>query len=345
MFYSDDQCWLIMQQRDSAFDGLFFIGVMTTKIYCRPSCSARPLRRNVRFYSDVQSARNAGLRACKRCHPDGISPEILTINTICRFLDIQESPPSLRELASRFGYSPFHLTRMFKSHLGVSPRQYSDAIRKKRLATRLNQHHTVTNAALDAGYTTTNSLYYTNPLGISPRHYRNGGSGLQIWYATTTTALGLLVVAQTTKGICFVAFADDDAHATNIIHSEFPAATISCDQTVVKSALECVNNLLNNQPNHTDIPIDIRATAFQQRVWDALRTIPRGTIFSYAAIAQQIGQPTASRAVAQACASNPLAVIVPCHRVVTQSGVRGNYRWGSQRKATLLDQESNNVES
>ena len=203
MLYSDDQCWQIIQQRDNAYDGLFFVGVMTTKIYCRPSCSARPLRHNVRFFADAQSAQQAGLRACKRCHPDSISPEITTINTICRFLDSQENPPALRELASRFGYSPFHLTRMFKSHLGISPRQYNDAIRKKRLASALSQHRTVTHAALDAGYTTPNSLYYTNPLGISPRHYRNGGSGLQIWYATTTTTLGLLVVAQTTKGIWF----------------------------------------------------------------------------------------------------------------------------------------------
>jgi AraC family transcriptional regulator of adaptative response/methylated-DNA-[protein]-cysteine methyltransferase len=339
MLYSDDQCWQIMQQRDSAFDGVFFIGVMTTKIYCRPSCSARPLRHNVRFFADAQTAQHAGLRACKRCHPDDISPEIRTINALCRFLDSQENPPSLRDLASRFGYSPFHLTRMFKANLGVSPRQYSDAIRKKRLASALSQNQTVTHAALDAGYTTPNSLYYANPLGVSPRHYRNGGSGLQIWYATTTTALGLLVVAQTTKGICFVAFADDNTHASNIIQSEFPAARVALDATAVTDALLCVKNLIENHPNHRDIPIDIRATAFQQRVWDALRTIPRGTTRSYAAIAQQIGQPTASRAVAQACASNPLAVIVPCHRVVAQSGARGNYRWGSQRKATLLDQE------
>ncbi len=339
MLYSDDQCWQIMQQRDSAFDGVFFIGVMTTKIYCRPSCSARPLRQNVRFFADAHSAQQAGLRACKRCHPDSISPEITTINAICRFLDSQENPPALRELASRFGYSPFHLTRMFKAHLGISPRQYSDAIRKKRLASALSQNRTVTHAALDAGYTTPNSLYYTNPLGVSPRHYRNGGSGLQIWYATTTTALGLLVVAQTIKGICFVAFADDNTHASNIIQSEFPAARVALDATAVTDALLCVKNLIENHPNQRDIPIDIRATAFQQRVWDALRTIARGTTRSYAAIAQQIGQPTASRAVAQACASNPLAVIVPCHRVVAQSGARGNYRWGSQRKATLLDQE------
>ena len=339
MLYSDDQCWQIMQQRDSAFDGVFFIGVMTTKIYCRPSCSARPLRQNVRFFADAHSAQQAGLRACKRCHPDSISPEITTINAICRFLDSQENPPALRELASRFGYSPFHLTRMFKAHLGISPRQYSDAIRKKRLASALSQNRTVTHAALDAGYTTPNSLYYTNPLGVSPRHYRNGGSGLQIWYATTTTALGLLVVAQTIKGICFVAFADDNTHASNIIQSEFPAARVALDATAVTDALLCVKNLIENHPNQRDIPIDIRATAFQHRVWDALRTIARGTTRSYAAIAQQIGQPTASRAVAQACASNPLAVIVPCHRVVAQSGARGNYRWGSQRKATLLDQE------
>jgi AraC family transcriptional regulator of adaptative response/methylated-DNA-[protein]-cysteine methyltransferase len=339
MLYSDDQCWQIMQQRDSAFDGVFFIGVMTTKIYCRPSCSARPLRHNVRFFADAQAAQQVGLRACKRCHPDDISPEIRTINALCRFLDIQENPPSLRDLASRFGYSPFHLTRMFKANLGVSPRQYSDAIRKKRLASALSQHRTVTHAALDAGYTTPNSLYYANPLGVSPRHYRNGGSGLQIWYATTPTTLGLLMVARTTKGICFVAFTDDDAHAATIITSEFPAANITNDATVVADTLAYVNNLIDNHPNHHDIPIDIRATAFQQRVWDALRTIPRGTTRSYAAIAQQIGQPTASRAVAQACASNPLAVIVPCHRVVAQSGARGNYRWGSQRKALLLDQE------
>ena len=339
MVYSDEQCWQIMQQRDANYDGLFFIGVMTTKIYCRPSCSARPLRQNVRFFADTQAAQHAGLRACKRCHPDAISPEIRTINTICRFLDLQETPPSLRDLASRFGYSPFHLTRMFKAHLGISPRQYSDAIRKKRLASALSQKHTVTHAALDAGYATPNSLYYTNPLGVSPRHYRNGGSGLQIWYATIPATIGLLLVAQTAKGICFVAFADDETHATNIIRSEFPAATITCDQVMVADAILCVNNLLNNQPNYHDIPIDIRATAFQQRVWDALRTSPRGTTLSYAAIAQQIGQPTASRAVAQACASNPLAIIVPCHRVISQSGARGNYRWGSQRKATLLAQE------
>jgi len=339
MLYSDDQCWQIMQQRDSAFDGLFFIGVMTTKIYCRPSCSARPLRKNVRFFNDAQAAQQAGLRACKRCHPDDISPEIRSINMICRFLDDQPTPPSLRDLASRFGYSPFHLTRMFKAHLGVSPRQYSDAIRKKRLATALNHQHSITHAALDAGYTTPNSLYYTNPLGVLPRHYRNGGTGMHIWYATTPTALGLLVVAQTAKGVCFVAFADDDSHAATIIQSEFPAANITNDATVVANTITYVNNLLNNHPNHRDIPIDIRATAFQQRVWDALRTIPRGTTLSYAAIAQHIGQPTANRAVAQACASNPLAVIVPCHRVVAQSGARGNYRWGSQRKAQLLDQE------
>lgn len=339
MLYSDDQCWQIMQQRSTVYDGLFFVGVMTTKIYCRPSCSARPLRQNVRFFGDAQSAQQAGLRACKRCHPDTISPEISTINAICRFLDYQEHPPALRELANRFGYSPFHLTRMFKAHVGISPRQYSAAMRKKRLATALSQNRTVTDAALDAGYSTASGVYYTNPLGISPRQYRNGGSGLQIWYATTATMLGLLLVAQTAKGICLVAFADDHRHATTIMQSEFSAASIIADQAVVADALMCINNLLHNQPNHIDIPIDIRATAFQQRVWDALRVIPRGTTLSYSTIAQQIGQPTASRAVAQACARNPLALIVPCHRVVTQSGARGNYRWGSQRKATLLAQE------
>lgn len=342
---TEDQCWTIVQQRNQQYDGVFYVGVHTTRIFCRPSCSARPLRKNVHFYATVQAAMAAGLRPCKRCHPDTISPEVRAINIICRYLESAPDAQDLQTLASLAGYSPFHLTRLFKAHLGVSPKQYSAMLRRQRMRHELGIRRRVAHVALDTGFQSLGAMYADAPLGMPPTTYTHGSAGVTLQCSTIDTPFGILVIVTTARGVCFVAFADTLADVAPLVANEYPSAAIS--YVASHPLADAVAQLLTSHPNHTDIPIDIRATAFQQRVWHALRHIPSGETRTYAQIANEIAEPRASRAVANACAQNPLAVVIPCHRVVRSDGTIGGYRWNSTRKRAMLthEQHSRNGES
>ena len=335
---NDDECWEIMQRRDNRFDGVFYVGVRTTHIYCRPSCVARPLRKNVDFYTSTAAAHAAGLRPCKRCHPDSISPEIRAIHTVCRFLERMPSAPDLAKLAAYVGYSSFHLLRLCKSHLGVTPKQYASMIRRHRLRHVMQQSRHVGDAAYDTGFGSLGALYADAPLGMPPRLYRQGARGLVLQLTCLPSPFGILVVVTSQRGLCFVGFADTDAQAHALAHAEFPAADLQIAPQPNSIALQ-VESLLHSHPNHVDIPLDIKATAFQQRVWQALRTIPPGETRTYAEIASAIVQPRAIRAVANACAQNPIAIVVPCHRVVHRNPNRSGYRWSAERKRAILAYE------
>ena len=333
-----DECWEIMQRRDNRFDGVFYVGVRTTHIYCRPSCMARPLRKNVDFYASASAAHTAGLRPCKRCHPDTISPEIRAIHTLCRFIERMPNTPDLTELAEYVGYSPFHLIRLCKSHLGVTPKQYGSMIRRHRLRQIIQQARHVSEAAYDTGFGSLGSLYADAPLGMPPRLYRQGARGLVLQLSCLPTPFGILVVVTSQRGLCFVGFADTDADAYALAQAEFPAAELQIVSEPHRIAMQ-VESLLSTHPNHVDIPLDIKATAFQQRVWQALRAIPAGETRTYADIAHAIAQPSAIRAVANACAHNPIALVVPCHRVVHRDPKRSGYRWSTARKRAILAYE------
>lgn len=335
-----DQCWDIMQRRDATHDGVFFVGVRTTGIYCRPSCSARPLRKNIDFYQDAQAAREAGLRPCLRCHPDDILPETALVHAVTAYINAQSQIPTLSEIAAAVHFSPFYVNRVFKQHTGVTPRQYAAGIQRERLESLLrNDAHTVTNAILDAGYAAVGNAYYAQPFGMSLRDVRRGGAGLEITFATIDTQYGLLCVAQTARGICKVFFVVSNADAEAQMQTAFPKATCIHNPEALANVLSSVRQLTNEHVMHTEIKLDIRISAFQMRVYEALRRIPVGATRTYQDVATEIGQPTATRAVAQACARNPLAVIIPCHRVVHRDASRDGYRWGVARKQAMLADE------
>lgn len=343
---NEQEYWRAIQERNSAYDGRFVYGVRSTGIFCRPSCSSRqPLRENVRFFAQPELAEQAGFRACKRCQPrlaHAPDPQLELVERICRLLADQcERPPNLEALSQQFALSPYHLQRLFKRITGVSPRQYADARRVERLKEQLKSCEAVTPALYDAGYASSSSLYSqtSEQLGMTPSQYRRKGDSVMIVYSTIETSLGQLLVAATERGLCAVRLGDDDASLVATLHSEFAAAQIERDDSALQSDLaQIVAHLEGRQP-HIELPTDVRATAFQRQVWQALRAIPYGETRSYSDVAAQIGRPTAVRAVARACASNPLALVVPCHRVIREDGSLGGYRWGMERKQWLLEQE------
>jgi len=316
--------------------------VQTTGIYCRPSCpSRRPRRENVRFFAQPSEAEQAGYRPCRRCQPDQITrdePHRELIAQICRALnEAGDHVPTLDELGQQFHLSPYHLQRTFKRLVGVTPRQYAAARRLDRFKTHLKEGSTVTDAVYEAGYPSSSSAY-EQPLGMTPTHYRRGGEGLHITYAITPCALGWLLVAATARGVCAVRLGDAEAELEATLAAEFAdAARTRGDLDQAVAAL--LDYLSGTQPR-LDLPLDVQATAFQRRVWDVLRTIPYGSTRTYQDVAQAIGQPSAVRAVAHACASNPAALIIPCHRVVRTDGSLAGYRWGIARKQALLAMEA-----
>jgi AraC family transcriptional regulator, regulatory protein of adaptative response / methylated-DNA-[protein]-cysteine methyltransferase len=339
MIPTEDQCWEIVQRRDGSYDGVFFVGVLTTKIYCRPSCSARPLRKNVRFFADSAAARAVGLRACLRCHPDDVAPDAALVAKVVEILSDSTGPLTLAAIAAQVHFSPFYVNRVFQRRLGVSVRAYAASLRQRRLAEGIGTTNRVADAVFDAGYGSLRAAYAAQPAGVSLRVRKAGGAHTAITWGNITTPLGQLAVAQTNRGVCFVALADDEGAVQAAIESAFPLAVLTHDQTATAGALAAVSALAANHPLSGEIALDIQATAFQQRVWDALRAIPVGETRTYSDIAVAIGQPTAVRAVAQACAHNPVAVIVPCHRVVHRDAQCDGYRWGVARKQALLTRE------
>ncbi len=343
---TDEDRWQAFSGRDAAFDGAFVVAVTSTGIYCRPSCPARrPRPENVRFYALPERAEREGFRACLRCHPrDAAAPDpgIEALRRVCRFIeDHDDGPPTLAAMGAAVSLSPHHLQRSFKRLVGVTPRQYYDALRINRLKGSLRHGDQVTGALYEAGYGSSSRLYEKAPeqLGMTPATYRKGGRGAEITYAISDGPLGRLLVGATARGIAAIYFGDDDAGLERILAAEFPAARRSRDDAGLGAWIKPLLAHLEGRQPHLDLPLDVRATAFQRQVWEALRAIPYGETRSYGQIAEAIDKPKAVRAVASACASNRVSLLVPCHRVVAADGALAGYRWGVARKKKLLEAE------
>jgi AraC family transcriptional regulator of adaptative response/methylated-DNA-[protein]-cysteine methyltransferase len=340
-----DACWRAVLARDASCDGRFVCAVRTTGIYCRPSCPAGPPRReNVVFYALPELAERDGFRACKRCHPRDATaePHVETVRAACRYIEANlEEPLTLAVLGGQVGLSPAHLQRIFKRVAGISPRQYADACRLGRLKAGLKSRRTVTMAMFEAGYGSSSRLYEraAQQLGMTPATYQRGGRGMQIRYTLADSPLGRLLLAATERGVCAVCIGDADRVLEGNLRGEYPAAEVERDDSALRPLVaDMVEHLAGERP-HLELPIDVQATAFQWRVWRELQAIPYGETRTYQEVARALGQPSAVRAVARACATNPVAVVVPCHRVLRTDGGLGGYRWGLQRKQKLLEQE------
>jgi len=346
----DDLRWQAVLGRDALYDGQFVTAVRTTKIYCKPSCSARtPKRENVSFFVTPEQAEMAGYRACKRCLPDKFTvrePHLELAQKICRALEAQTAPTlSLAQLAKQFHLSPYHLQRTFKRIVGVTPKQYALAARVQRFKNELRQARTVTEAALEAGYNGSSRVYEQPALGMKPQTYKRGGEAAEIAYTVVQSALGYLLVAATPRGICSVKLGSNK-HALEVeLRHEFPSASLLPEHAPLQSWVSAITEYLAGKQPHLDLPTDVRATAFQRRVWEELRRIPVGQTLTYSQVAERIGNPKAVRAVARACAVNPTALVVPCHRVIGTDKKLHGYRWGLERKAKLLENERQLAES
>jgi AraC family transcriptional regulator, regulatory protein of adaptative response / methylated-DNA-[protein]-cysteine methyltransferase len=333
--------WRAVQQRDAAYDGRFVYGVHSTGIFCRPSCSSRrPTRSRVEFFGTATDAARAGYRPCKRCRPT--SAELPAIDRAvaraCEFLAAhRDRTVTLAELARETGISAFHLQRAFKRVIGITPREYHTAQRSLLLERRLRKGDTVSRATYEAGFGSS-SRVYERPMGMTPAIVRRGGAGQRMQFSTVPSPLGRLLVAYTERGVCAVSIGDDDASLEAALRSDFPAAEIHRAGAAIHEWITAIVATIEGA-DHRAIPLDARGTAFQWRVWKALQQIPRGTTLSYTDVATRIGQPSAVRAVARACATNPVALVVPCHRVVREDGSLGGYRWGLKRKEQLLERE------
>ncbi len=341
----DNRRWDSVIARDTTHDGEFVFAVSTTGVYCRPSCPARrPRRENVKFFSRPEQAEQAGFRACLRCRPRLISgnPQSDFAKEICRYIEQHlDEPITLGRLSKTFRQSPFHLQRRFKAALGITPREYADSCRLRQLKRNLQAGDNVTRAMYDAGYGSSSRLYEktSSQLGMTPDKYRRGAIAATIRYAVSDSPLGRMLIAATDRGICSIQFADSDGELLEGLKREFPFAVRKPDEGALQAWVETLLSKMTGNELNAALPLDIRATAFQRRVWTYLQSIPFGATRSYGEVAKAIGQPTASRAVARACATNPVAVAIPCHRVVREDGKESGYRWGVERKKTLLELE------
>jgi AraC family transcriptional regulator, regulatory protein of adaptative response / methylated-DNA-[protein]-cysteine methyltransferase len=345
MKLNDERRWQAVADRDGSFDGAFVFGVASTGIFCRPSCAAkRPRRENVRFFDHTLAAEQAGYRACLRCRPKAVdgNPQDALVRAVCRYIERHiEDRLTLAVLARQFRRSPFHLQRTFKVALGVSPKAYIDACRLRQVKQNLQAGHNVTTSLYAAGYGSSSRLYErtATQLGMTPEKYRRGALAAIVRYTTAPSPLGRMLIAATDKGICAIQFADSDQELQQGLMREFPFATRRRDDQAMAQWRVNLARLIAGQDANPSLPLDIRATAFQRRVWEYLQKIPRGETRSYSAVAEKIGMPKATRAVARACATNPVAVAIPCHRVVREDGELGGYRWGIERKKQLLAME------
>jgi AraC family transcriptional regulator, regulatory protein of adaptative response / methylated-DNA-[protein]-cysteine methyltransferase len=387
----DESRWRAVQLRDRRADGAFVYAVRSTGIYCRPSCPSRkPARDRVVFFTVPAAAEQEGFRACRRCRPDSAparDPRIATVAMICRQIDAQiladasssESPDRYNEnnndgennagltlvaLSAQVGVSPYQLERAFRHVMGITPRQYADAQRMRRLKSNLKEGDNVTTALYEAGFSSASRLYERAPehLGMTPATYCRGGAGMQIQYAIADSPLGRLLVAATERGISALYIGENDAKLIAELREEYPRASLSRDDTFSNAPrsgsatangergrdglsdwIATILKHLRGKEPHLDLPTDVQATAFQRRVWEELRKIPYGTTRTYTQVARAVGKPAAIRAVARACATNPVSVVVPCHRVVRQDGALAGYRWGIERKRGLLENESANA--
>jgi AraC family transcriptional regulator, regulatory protein of adaptative response / methylated-DNA-[protein]-cysteine methyltransferase len=345
----DDESWEAVMARDPNFDGKFVFAVATTGIYCRPSCAARrPRRENVTFFSRPEQAEKAGFRACLRCRPRSFSgnPQSDVAKEMCRYIEQHlDEPITLERLGKAFRLSPFHLQRRFKAALGITPREYADSCRMRQLKRNLQSGDNVTRAMYDAGYGSSSRLYEktASQLGMTPDTYRRGAIAATIRYACADSPLGRMLIAATDRGVCSIQFARSDGELIEGLKREFPFAVRKPDEGGLQTWIAALLSKMTGRELDATLPLDIRATAFQRRVWIYLQSIPFGATRSYSQVARAIGQPSASRAVARACATNPVAVAIPCHRVVREDGNISGYRWGVDRKKALLDLEQTAV--
>jgi AraC family transcriptional regulator of adaptative response/methylated-DNA-[protein]-cysteine methyltransferase len=341
---SQNRWWQAVEARDASQDGSFVFAVSSTGVYCRPSCpSRRPRRENVAFFRRPDEAEKAGYRACLRCRPESAGHGVAEqARSICRYIEQHlDEPLTLARLGSQFHQSPFHLQRKFKAVLGITPKAYADSCRMNQLKSNLRAGHSVTRSMYDAGYSSSSRLYErtASQLGMTPDKYRRGAIAAPIRFTCADSPLGRMLIAATDKGICAIQFANSDEELEHGLRHEFPFAIRKRDDGALREWKENLLRQMRGQRLNTSLPLDIQATAFQRRVWSYLQKIPFGETRSYAAVAKGIGRPTATRAVARACATNPVAVAIPCHRVVSKSGETSGYRWGVERKKTLLQLE------
>jgi AraC family transcriptional regulator of adaptative response/methylated-DNA-[protein]-cysteine methyltransferase len=344
---TDDELWQAVMARDSRFDGTFVFAVSSTRIYCRPSCpSRRPQRERVSYFRLPEAAEQAGFRACRRCHPKrttSTDPQIEMVQRACRYIEKQdETSVTLVDLGKHIGISAFHLQKVFKKVMGITPRQYADACRIRRFKTRVRESGSVVGAMYDAGFSSSSRLYSRAPaeLGMTPATYGRGGSGALINYTIAQCSLGFLLVAATERGVCAVKLGDSDSVLAAELAREYPSAEIHRADPMLSEPVEKLLNYLSGKQPDLQLPLDIQATAFQWQVWENLRAIPYGETMSYGQVAKAMGRPTAVRAVARACATNPVALVIPCHRVIREDQSLGGYRWGLERKEALLGKES-----
>ena len=342
--------WDAVLHRDGEHDGQFYFGVVTTGVYCRPSCPSRhPHRRNVRFYGSPDEAEKDGLRACLRCKPRAAhsgDQHSERIKEVCAYIEAHsDAALKLSELAELANLSPFHFQRRFKAVLGVSPKQFANAVRLRNLRTHLKNAKDVTTAVYDSGYGSSSRVYEQadTRLGMTPRQYRSGGRDVTISYATIQSPVGLMMVGATDRGLCFVQFGTSAGLLLRTLKDEYPEAKVEQmrdphDPEFQKWVAALNRHLAGGQPQ-LDLPLDIRHTAFQMKVWNYLQSIPYGEVRSYGEVAEAIAEPGAARAVARACAGNVVAIVIPCHRVIRATGELGGYRWGLDRKRTLIDLE------
>lgn len=341
-----DPRWAAVVARDRRADGTFYYSVETTGVYCRPSCASRQANpKNVRFHRSTADAERAGFRPCRRCRPDQPSLEQLyaaKIANICRVIETAAEAPGLADLAKRAGLSAYHFHRVFKAVTGVTPKAYAAAHRTARVRRELKKRSkTVTEAIYDAGFNSGGRFYETSNqrLGMTPTDYRAGGADTEIHFAVGECSLGSILVAQSVKGVCAILLGDDPDVLVRDLQDRFPRATLVGGDAAFDRVVAKVVGFVERPAVGLELPLDVRGTAFQQRVWQALREIPVGSTASYTEIAARLGAPHGARAVAQACGANPLAVAIPCHRVVRTDGSLSGYRWGIDRKRSLLKRE------
>jgi AraC family transcriptional regulator, regulatory protein of adaptative response / methylated-DNA-[protein]-cysteine methyltransferase len=345
-FASDAERWEAVVRRDAAADGDFFYSVRTTGVYCRPSCPSRGAKReNVAFHASASAAERAGFRPCRRCRPN--EPALRdrqagAVAKACRMIEEADEIPSLAALARAAGMSRFHFHRLFKAETGVTPKAYADAHRARRMAGELAGSGTVTEAIYGAGFNSSGRFYAASSerLGMTPTAFRNGGHGTTIRFAVAESSLGSILVAATEKGVCAISLGDDPDGLVRALEDRFPKAQLVGGDAAFEALVAKVVGYVEAPRRGLDLPLDIRGTAFQERVWQALRDIPPGETRTYTEIAERIGRPKAVRAVAQACASNEIAVAIPCHRVIRNDGSLSGYRWGVERKRSLLEREA-----
>jgi AraC family transcriptional regulator of adaptative response/methylated-DNA-[protein]-cysteine methyltransferase len=348
----EEKYWQAILAKDIHTQGPFIYGVRSTGIYCKPTCpSRRPAREQIVLFPSAAAAEQAGFRECKRCRPRGADDEeqrVELVQQVCAYIEAHlDEAVTLNALGEQVGMSPYHLQRVFKQVMGISPRRYAEAYRLKQLKARLKDGEAVTAALYDVGYGSSSRLYEHAPaqLGMTPARYRRGGHGMHISYTIVDSPLGRLLVAATEKGVSSVCLGDDDEMLEAALRDEYPAAEIERDGEDLTEQVNAILNHLRGQQPHLDLPIDVQATAFQWRVWQELLMIPYGETRSYGEIARALGDARAARAVAQACATNPVAIVIPCHRVVRNDGISGGYRWGAERKHRLLAQEQEQAQA